>query len=158
MLKIALVHEKIGNTRQDFLHKIANQLLSNYSFIALEKLASQEMAEKGHGKNINDAGWNMFANILDYKAEEAGSRVVFVNPRNTSRECSDCGALVNKELWERRHNCPSCGLSMDRDVNAAINILKRATEGTSGSNASGNVAIATPMKEESIIAPQGRLG
>ena len=66
--------------------------------------------------------------------------------------------MVEKTLWKRQHNCPFCGLSMDRDVNAAINILNRATVGTTGSNACGDVAIATPMNQEAITLPSGRLG
>jgi putative transposase len=101
----------------------------------LEDLASQEMAERQFGKSINDAGWGEFIGMLSYKAESAGSRVVLVNPKNTTKECSRCGILTKKELDERQHDCPSCGLSMDRDFNAAINILKRATAGIAGSNA-----------------------
>ena len=149
-LRVAMVHERISNMRKDFLHKTSVQLVNNYSFIALEKLASQEMAERQFGKQINDAGWNMFANMLAYKAEEAGCQVVFVNPRDTTKECSNCQGLTKKELRERMHNCQFCGLSMDRDLNAARVILKRATVGTTGSNASGDVAVATSMKEDAI--------
>jgi len=156
--EVAKLHEKIANIRLDFLHKTANKLLSVYSLVAMEKLASQEMAMQGHGKGINDASWGLFTNILAYKAENAGSKVVFVNPRNTSKECSRCHQLVEKTLWKRQHNCPFCGLSMDRDVNAAINILNRAAVGTTGSNACGDVAIATPMNQEAITLPSGRLG
>jgi putative transposase len=134
-LKVAMVHEKISNTRADFLHKISFQLANDYSFIALEKLSSKEMAKQDFGKSINDAGWNEFANMLCYKAEEAGCKVVFVDPYGTTKECSSCGEVVDKELRERRHSCPSCGLSMDRDLNASINILSRATAGQAGSNA-----------------------
>ncbi len=148
--KVANLHEKIANTRLDFLHKTANKLLSGYSLIAMEKLASQEMAMQGHGKGINDASWGKFANILAYKAENAGSKVVFVNPKNTSKECSGCGQLVEKTLWKRQHNCPACGLSIDRDLNAAINILMRATVGTTGSNACEDGAIVPSVKQEAI--------
>jgi putative transposase len=96
----------------------------------LEKLASQEMAEQQFGKSINDAGWSEFTSMLSYKAESAGSRLVLVNPANTSKMCSSCGEMVRKELHERQHNCLSCGLSIGRDLNAAINILDRATNGT----------------------------
>ncbi len=149
-IKVARLHERVANTRLDFLHKTANRLLSDYSLIAMEKLASREMAMQGHGKGINDAGWGTFANILTYKAENAGSKVVFVDPRNTSKECSDCGQLVEKTLWERQHDCPSCGLSIDRDVNAAIIILTRATAGAAGSNASGDGAMAPSVKEDAM--------
>ncbi|MEW6329642.1 MAG: transposase, partial [Candidatus Micrarchaeota archaeon] len=104
--------------------------------------------EQKFGKSIHDAGWNRFANFLAYKAEGAGCRVEFVNPRNTTKECSRCGAVVEKMLSERTHNCPFCGLCIDRDINAARNILKRATVGTTGSNASGGETVVSSRKEE----------
>ena len=148
-LKVARLHEKISNTRMDFLHKTSLRLVNTYSLIALEKLASSEMLQKNFGKQINDAGWNMFANMVSYKAESAGCNIVFVNPKNTTKLCSGCGAIVEKELSERIHRCPSCGLVTDRDLNAARNILIRATEGHSGSQASGdNRKEVLSLKEE----------
>lgn len=147
-IKVARQYEKVANTRRDYLHKLSTKFVNNYSLIALEKLKSKEMAEQQFGKSINDAGWGMFANMLSYKAEEAGCEVIFVNPKNTTKECSKCGELVNKHLWDRIHNCPSCGLSIDRDLNASINILKRATSGYGGSNACGDGAIVPSKKQE----------
>ncbi|VUT24412.1 MAG: Putative transposase DNA-binding domain protein [Candidatus Methanolliviera sp. GoM_oil] len=69
--------------------------------------------------------WSQLTNFVSYKAEEAGRRVEFVNPKNTSQKCSNCGEIVKKSLAQRVHKCPFCGLIMDRDENAAINILKR---------------------------------
>jgi len=86
--------------------------------------------------------------MLAYKAEEAGCRMVFVEPKNTTKMCSACGRMVAKELQERMHNCPSCGLEMDRDINAARNILIRATVGTTECNASGDGAAVPSMKED----------
>ena len=146
--KVALIHEKIANIRSDYLQKTANKLLADYSFIAMEKLESQTMAQHNFGKSIYDVSWDKFANILRYKAESAGTKLVFVNPKNTTKECSSCSNLVEKSLWERQHNCPSCGLSIDRDVNAAINILKRATVGQTGSNACGVEPMGSAMKQE----------
>jgi putative transposase len=150
-VKVAKLHEKISDCRRDFLHKISTGLVNDYSIIALERLASKEMAEENYGKQINDAGWNMFANMLAYKAEGAGCRVVFVNPENTSQECSNCHQIVRKDLSNRIHECPFCGLSIDRDLNAARNILTRATPGQGGSNASGNATIVASVKEEARI-------
>jgi len=147
-LKVAVEHEKISNCRSDFLHKLSNEFVNSYSLIALEALKSKEMAEQNFGKSIHDAGWNKFANMIAYKAEGAGCRIVFVDPRNTTKECSCCGAVVEKKLSERMHSCPLCGLTMDRDVNAAINILKRATAGTAGSNASGDETAVSSRKED----------
>jgi len=153
-VRVAKLHEKIVDTRRDFLHKISTQLVNDYSFIALEKLASKEMSEQNYGKQINDAGWNMFADMLAYKAEGAGCRVVFVNPEDTSKMCSRCGNIKNNlTLCDRVYSCPKCGLSTDRDLNAARNILIRATPGQGGSNACNSVmerdvALATSMKQE----------
>jgi putative transposase len=78
-------------------------------------------------KSISDASWAKFIEYVSYKAESAGKKVIFVNPRNTSQICSSCGAIVKKSLSVRVHKCPSCGLILDRDVNAAINILRLGT-------------------------------
>jgi len=155
--KVSLIHEQIANTRTDYLHKRANELLSRYSLIALEDLDIPNMAEQGHGKNIYDASWGMFMNILCYKAEETGCRVVFVDPKDTSKLCNNCGTKTEKDLWERVHKCPACGLEMDRDLNSAVNILIKATVGQTGSNACNSlqkerdVAIATSVKQEAHI-------
>jgi putative transposase len=155
-LKIAKIHEKIANTRTDFLHKISNKLVSTYSLLSLEKLDSQKMAGRWLGKWINDAGWIKFAQMLCYKAESAGCRVVFVDPRNTSKLCSSCGTIVEKDLRTRIHNCQSCGLSIDRDLNASINILKRATLGSSESYACGDGSkTVSSQKQESQFLTVG---
>ena len=82
------------------------------------------MMQNGNlAKSIGDAGWSMFVNATMGKAEEAGSKVVLVNPNGTSQTCSRCGLIVKKELCERTHRC-ECGLVLDRDLNASINILR----------------------------------
>ena len=146
--QVALVHEKIAHVRNDFLHKAANTLLSNYSKIAMEDLRIKQMSKQGHGKGIYDASWGMFTNILCYKAESAGSEIVFVDPKDTSKECSGCHSIVPKSLWERTHHCPACGIILDRDINAALNILARATAGMAGSNACGDGITIPSMKQE----------
>jgi len=162
-IRVAKLHEKISDCRRDFLHKLSTQLVSDYSFIALEKLASQEMSEENYGKQIRDAGWNMFANMLAYKAEGAGCRVLFVNSEDTSKMCSRCGNIRNDmTLRNRKYTCPKCGLSTDRDINAARNILIRATPGQGGSNACNSlqkerdVAVATSVKQEARTYPRWR--
>ena len=79
-------------------------------------------------KSISDAGWGRFIGMIAYKAESAGGRVIQVNPRNTTQMCSRCGERVEKTLSNRIHECPLCGLKMDRDHNAALNILARGRE------------------------------
>jgi putative transposase len=79
-------------------------------------------------KSILDVAWSQFIGMTVSKAAEAGRTVILVNPRNTSKMCSGCGTLVEKSLRERTHSCPQCGLVLDRDVNAAINILHRGLQ------------------------------
>lgn len=74
-------------------------------------------------KSISDAAWNQLVQFTSSKAEEAGRCVVKINPRNTTKVCSRCGVLVHKELSDRVHNC-TCGLTIDRDLNASFNILR----------------------------------
>ncbi|MBO8129198.1 MAG: IS200/IS605 family element transposase accessory protein TnpB [Peptococcaceae bacterium] len=128
-LKLAKLHAKVRNQRRDFLHKEARKLVSNYSFIAVEKLNVKGMVQNHHlAESISDASWSEFLAMLCYKAAEAGSRVIKVNPSGTTQECSSCGNKVPKGLSVRVHKCPHCGLVLDRDVNAARNILRKALE------------------------------
>lgn len=125
-LKLAVAYERLGNVRSDFLHKISYFLVHSYSLIALEKLNVKGMVEHKFGKQINDAGWGKLANMISYKAESAGCKIIFVDPKNTSKQCSKCGLIVPKTLADREHRCPLCGLVLDRDFNASVNILNRA--------------------------------
>ncbi len=125
--KLAKLHAKVRSQRVDFLHKQSRKLVNTYSLIAVEDLNIKGMVKNHHlAKSISDAGWGEFMLMLEYKAEEAGTKLVKINPSGTSQECSRCGVTVPKELSERVHCCPYCGLTLDRDVNAARNILKRA--------------------------------
>jgi putative transposase len=125
--ELAKLHEKVANQRKDIAHRVANDLVKKYDIIAHEKLQIKNMIKNKHiSKSINDAGWGIFFGILAYKAESAGKAVIEVDPKNTSQMCFPCGKIVPKKLSERWHNCPSCGYSAHRDVNAAKNILKRA--------------------------------
>lgn len=103
--KVAIVHEKIVNQREDFLHKLSRYYVDNYDFISVEDLNIKNMVRSHLAKWINDASWNRFMQFLSYKAENAGKVVVKVNPRGTSKEYK-YGKL-------------------DRDYNASLNILQR---------------------------------
>jgi putative transposase len=74
-------------------------------------------------KDVHDASWAKFISFLRYKAARAGTRLIEVDPGNTTQDCSGCGAKVSREFGDRQHECPHCGLSLDRDLNAARNIL-----------------------------------
>ena len=135
-LKAALAYERLVNKRRDFLHKTTRRLVDSYSFLALENLNVAGLARGFLAKHVLDCSWAEFARMLRYKAEEAGCEVVLVNPAHTTQMCSHCGLIQKKSLAERRHDCP-CGAAMHRDLNAAINILNKATGGTPASQACG---------------------
>ena len=91
-----------------------------------ENLAPLEMGKsRGMRKSILDVAWAQFTHMTVSKAAEAGRRVILVDPRNTTKLCSSCGELVPKTLRERVHTCLHCGLVLDRDENAARNMLQR---------------------------------
>jgi len=126
--KLNKLYIKISNQRKDFCHKLSREIINNYDIICIEDLNINKMV-KNHqlAKTIYDAAWNQFAQFLIYKAEEAGRAIVQVNPAYTSQDCSSCGYRVAKKLSEREHKCPNCGLNMDRDLNASLNILRLGT-------------------------------
>jgi putative transposase len=126
--QVARLHERIANQRRDFWHKLTRELVDTHGLIAIEDLPLDFMTGNSHlARSAHDAGLGEFRQLLQYKAEEAGTEVVAVNPRNTSQQCSGCGAVVEKKLSVRVHACPHCGLTLNRDVNAARNILALAT-------------------------------
>lgn len=138
--QVAKLHEHVANTRKDFWHKTTRQLASTYSLIAVEDLNLAFMTHNEHlAFSTHDAGLGIFRQLLDYKAEEAGSRVIAVNPRNTSQVCSCCGALVPKDLSVRVHDCPHCRTVLDRDENAARNVLNLALQSAGALPSGANV-------------------
>jgi len=147
-VKLARAYEKLANSRLDFLHKTSHSLVNRYSVISLENLNIKGMVQEKFGKQINDVGWGMLASLLCYKAESAGCRIVFVNPEGTTQQCSRCGIVVPKTLADRVHNCPGCGLVLDRDLNAAHNILKRSTVGHTETEACEVISEEITMKQE----------
>ena len=127
---VARIHERIANKRTDFAHKLSREWVNTYGVIVLEDLNIIGMMEEhtivfGNklNKSIADVAWHQLAQFTAYKAEDAGRLCLQVDPRNTSKMCSRCRALVPKTLADRVHHCPHCGLVLDRDHNAAINIL-----------------------------------
>ncbi len=135
---VGKVHRKIRSQRTDFSHKTSRKLVDTYDHIVFEDLQIKNMMQNHHlAKSISDAGWYQLIGLTKSKAEYAGKIVELVNARNTSQNCSGCGNPVPKDLSVRTHSCPFCGLVLDRDHNAAINILKRSicTVGTTGINA-----------------------
>ncbi len=126
---LAKAWRKVRNQWLDFAHKVSTSLASEYSTIVFEDLEIPNMV-KNHNlaSAIMDASWGQLRRLTVYKAERRGGRVILVNPSGTSQKCSGCGTIVPKELEERTHSCPNCNLVLDRDVNAARNILAAGLE------------------------------
>ena len=123
--KLLKLHEKIGDQRNDFLHKLSSKIVSENKLICIEKLAIQKMARKDKSwnkRNMLDCSWGKFVSMLKHKAENAGVTIIEVNPKNTTKMCSNCGSLQTIPISQRTYSC-DCGLELDRDVNSAKNIL-----------------------------------
>jgi putative transposase len=144
--ELSRLYRKVRHRRRNFLHQEAHKLVKRYGVLVFEDLHVGNMtrspapkqdettgrylpngaaAKGGLNKSILDAGWGEFVTLCSRKAEEAGGTVVRVSPKNTSQECSGCRRMVPKDLSVRWHSCPHCGTELDRDHNAARNILRR---------------------------------
>jgi len=142
---VAKAHRKVRNQRRDFAHKASRKLVNRYQVLVLEELQTSNLVKRpkpkqdeatgqylpngaaakgGLNKSISDAGWGMFTKMLQVKAASAGRVVAFVDPKYTSQVCSKCGVISPKTLEERWHSC-ACGCELDRDTNAAKNILNK---------------------------------
>jgi IS605 OrfB family transposase len=150
-------HQKVKRQRSDFHHKTALTLVREYDVIYLEDLQVRNLSRRpkakpdgnggyvhngasrkaGLNKSIQDAGWSAFRRILTCKAAWAGKRVEAIPPAYTSQDCSGCGERISKSLSVRTHACTNCGLILDRDANAARNILASGRAGPSGANVAG---------------------
>jgi putative transposase len=121
---VARVHERIAFRRDNFTHQDSRKLVNSYGVICVEDLHVNRLTHNHClAKSIHDASWSEFFSKLSCKAEEAGRRYVAVNPAYTSQDCSRCHHRQTMPLSERIYQCPCCLLSIDRDLNAAFNIL-----------------------------------
>ena len=124
--QLETLHWKIGNQRRHFLHKLTRRLTDTFALIAVEDVSPSFMlANPRLALSASDASWHLFRSMLDYKAERAGCLIVEVEARYTSQACSGCGKIEKKLLSQRWHAC-TCGTELNRDVNAAVNILNKA--------------------------------
>ena len=140
-LKVARQYEKIRNQRQDFLHKLSNEITNQYDYVAIEDLSVANMV-KNHklAKSIEDCSWGEFARQLEYKSEWRGKTLKKIGRfEPSSKTCSNCGYIKHDlTLADREWDCPECHAHHDRDVNAAKNILVFSnTAGTVGSGRGG---------------------
>ena len=138
--KVVVLHEKIANTRKDYLHKASTEISKNHAVVVLEDLKVSNMsrsakgtiknpgknvkAKAGLNKSILDQGWGMFRNMLEYKLNYSGGKLILVDPKYTSQTCSNCGH-VSKDNRKTQSNfqCTVCGHGLNADTNAAKNIL-----------------------------------
>ena len=111
--------ERLKNMNKAYVHEVVNGLLDVHDMIIMEDIRTKELSDKsrskGMRKSFRDASWGRFVLILGYRAAEAGIPLVRVDPAYTSQQCSRCGVMVPKDLSVRRHQCPHCGLDVDRD-------------------------------------------
>jgi putative transposase len=129
--KLAKAYLKVNRQREDFARKQANALVTSNDLIAYENLQIRNMV-KNHklAKSIQDAAWGQFLEWVKSYSVMHEIAVVAISPHYTSQDCSGCGEPVQKTLSTRTHVCPKCGLVLDRDENAAINILAKALDST----------------------------
>ncbi|PZW28033.1 putative transposase [Thermosporothrix hazakensis] len=156
---LAKQHLKVQRQREDFARKVANTYVSSCDLIAYEDLQIRNMVKNRKlAKSIHDAGWGLFLQWVKRYALLHGIPVIAVAPHFTSQKCSDCGTIVKKSLSVRTHVCTGCGIILDRDHNAALNILHEALQSVSngtvghtgtcptGQNASGDLASPASSK------------
>ena len=152
--RLQSAYTEATNQSDDYLHRLSDNLVdSGYTSFAVEDLHIQNIVKNHRLEgSIQDASWNRFIQLHSYKAESAGLRIVKVDARNTSKTCSNCSNIQDMPLSERTYNCQRCGMSKDRDINASINILNRATTlGQRGSHAQGDMASAIQHESKSRI-------
>ena len=136
---------RVQRVRLDFHHKTAHAIVQRFGSIAVEDLNVKGLARMRLAKQVHDAGWAQFTTILASKAESAGREFYRVDPRGTSQECSGCQERVPKGLRVRVHACPHCGLVLDRDVNAAVNVQARGHRVRGGASRKRPVESRSPF-------------
>jgi putative transposase len=129
--KVAKVYEKIANQRKDFLHKTSRKIANSYDVVCVEDLNMKAMSQTfKFGKSVHDNGWGMFVQMLRYKLKESGKYLIIADKFFPSTK--QCSACHNKKdeilLSERTYKCSSCGLEIDRDLNAALNLKQYAVK------------------------------
>lgn len=153
---VALVHEKVSNSRQDFLHKLSRKLVDESQVIVVENLNVKGMVRNRKlSKSISDVGWGMFVNFLDYKLKQKdGQLVEIVRFFPSSKTCSCCGEVLDGLTLDiRQWDCHKCGTHHDRDGNAALNIRNEGIRILSSGG--GNPAIAE-LRRSKTNKPKGR--
>jgi putative transposase len=156
--RLSRKHLKVSRRRKDFAVKLARCVVQSNDLVAYEDLSVRNMVKnKKLSKSISDAAWTAFRNWIEYFGKVFGVATVAVAPHYTSQNCSNCEKVVKKSLSQRTHICPHCGFVLDRDWNAARNILELGlrTVGHTGTyNASGDIDLC--LSEETPSSKSGR--
>jgi len=151
-LKVRKIHNKIRNSRKDFLHKTSNLIAKNYDGVVVEDLNIKGMMKNHHlAKSIGDVSWAEFNRQLEYKCRWNFKHYIKIGRfEPTSKTCSNCGCIQDMPLSKRTFNCPDCGVSIDRDLNASLNIrnIGISTLGHSGIHACGDGSLEPSLKQE----------
>jgi len=151
--QLAKLHEHVSNQRHDFLHKLSKQLTCNNQAIYIESLSIRNMVQNHHlAKSISDSGWSTFVNMLKYKGSWYGCHIIEIDRWfPSSKRCNNCGYINNNlTLNNRSWLCPECNTELDRDVNAARNILQFGRAGAAQSYACGEGSSSQIISVEEI--------
>ena len=154
--RYALKHLRVSRQRTEWLKNQALRLCQSNDLIAYEDLNVRGMVKNRNlAKSISDAGWSTFRRWLEYFAGKYGKVAVAVSPHYTSQNCSNCGETVKKALSVRTHKCPHCGYEADRDVNAALNILRIGldTLGHRGIKKLGEIGPLAELEQSCLVKP-----
>jgi putative transposase len=148
---VAGSHARMSNKKRDYKHKLAHFYTTENDAVFVEDLNVKGMLEfSENARNKAEVGWRDFITILKHHGEKNGCHVVQVNPRGTTKECAACGVETRKPLWVREHSCPACGFELDRDWNAALNVISR------GLDKLGVVhSEATPVETATAVSTDG---
>ena len=153
-IQVARQHEKIKNIRTDFLHKISYYYTTQYDAIGMEDMPMTLKKDK-FSKSRQDASWGRLRQFMAYKAASAGKLLIPVATKGTTQRCSQCQTIVPKELWQRTHECGSCGFTAPRDYNSALEIkrltLKEIGWGTTESTLVEMEQVALSVKQEAPL-------
>jgi IS605 OrfB family transposase len=144
------LHRTAARRRKEALHRFSTKIVKEYQNIVIGDVSSRKLVKTRMAKSVLDAGWGILKTQLRYKGQQAGRRVSIVNERNTTRECNDCKALTGPAgidmLVVRTWVCSACGVTHDRDVNAARNMLSAGRSPPSVSGNESSISAAPPSQ------------
>jgi putative transposase len=141
--KVAKISQDVQNHRDEFLHQVSRTLVDSADLIVFENLNISGMLKNHHlAKHIQDHAWGKLIQFTQSKAAKAGKMVELVDARYTSQKCSQCGIIVPKTLADRVHLCPKCGLEIDRDLNASLNIRTLGLRGRAYRDTANNQPVS----------------